>query len=207
MTKPDHIGKRARRRGDGLLRYWLIADTRATQIVEFAVALPLIAVFVVGIFDFGSAFTLKQKLSHVARDAARMAANQPSQDLSNAQPPTLGAVANAVGKALLALKVDDCGLSTGGATVTNPANLTWVYTNTGCTNGGTFTLTIQRGLTYTVPAVSPYYTTALTVEATRVTLSYPYKWQFNNVITLLVPGATYAANSQISSTAITPNLN
>jgi Flp pilus assembly protein TadG len=31
----------------------------AAQLVEFAVALPLLVVFVVGIFDFSSAFTLK----------------------------------------------------------------------------------------------------------------------------------------------------
>ena len=41
------------------------------QMVEFAVALPLLVLFVVGIFDFSGAFTLKQKLTNVARDAAR----------------------------------------------------------------------------------------------------------------------------------------
>src|SRR5579871_1785524 len=33
----------------------------AAQLVEFAVTLPLLVVFVVGIFDFSGAFTLKQK--------------------------------------------------------------------------------------------------------------------------------------------------
>ena len=49
--------------------------------MEFAVALPLQVVFVVGIFDFSGAFTLKQKLTNVARDAARAAAAAPSNDL------------------------------------------------------------------------------------------------------------------------------
>ena len=44
----------------GHLRLWSAAhrrDDRAAQIVEFAVALPLLVVFVVGIFDFSGAFT------------------------------------------------------------------------------------------------------------------------------------------------------
>jgi hypothetical protein len=34
----------------------LLADTSGSQMLEFAVALPLLVVFVVGIFDFGEAF-------------------------------------------------------------------------------------------------------------------------------------------------------
>ncbi len=60
----------------------ILADDRAAQIVEFAVSLPLLVVFVVGIFDFSNAFTLKQKLTNIARDAARAAAIDPANDLS-----------------------------------------------------------------------------------------------------------------------------
>jgi len=35
--------------------------TEAVQIVEFAVTLPLLMVFLIGLTDFGGAFTLKQK--------------------------------------------------------------------------------------------------------------------------------------------------
>ncbi len=59
----------------------LLRAERAAQIVEFAVALPLLVVFVVGIFDFSSAFTLKQRLTNIARDAARAAAADPVNDL------------------------------------------------------------------------------------------------------------------------------
>jgi len=41
-------------------------DDRGSQMVEFAVTLPLLMVFVVGIFDFSGAFTLKQKLTNAA---------------------------------------------------------------------------------------------------------------------------------------------
>jgi len=62
-----------------------LADTRATQIAEFAVALPLLLVMVVGIFDFGNAYNLKQKVTNTAREAARLGASQPTNDLSDAR--------------------------------------------------------------------------------------------------------------------------
>src|SRR5260370_12227021 len=59
------------------------ADDRASQIVEFALSLPLLVVFVVGIFDFTGALSLKQKLTNAAREAARVAAADPANDLNN----------------------------------------------------------------------------------------------------------------------------
>ncbi len=51
---------------------WLrLRSERGNQLVEFAVSLPLLAVLVVGIFDFSSAFTVKQKLAAIALDGAR----------------------------------------------------------------------------------------------------------------------------------------
>ncbi|HUJ94963.1 MAG TPA: TadE family protein, partial [Terriglobales bacterium] len=52
------------------------------EIVEFVVSLPLIMVTVVGIFDFGTAFVVRQKISNAALQGARVAANQPMTDLS-----------------------------------------------------------------------------------------------------------------------------
>ena len=46
------------------------------ELVEFAISLPLLVVFVVGIYDFGAAFTLKQKLGNITLEAARIAASQ-----------------------------------------------------------------------------------------------------------------------------------
>ena len=62
-------------------RLW--TDDCASQMVEFAVSLPLLIVFVVGIFDFSGAYTLKQKLANAARDSARSAAADPATDLGN----------------------------------------------------------------------------------------------------------------------------
>ncbi len=63
-------------------RWWkaaFLADTSGSQLLEFAVALPLLVVFVVGIFDFGGAFNLKQKLNNIAREGARFASSSAHQ--------------------------------------------------------------------------------------------------------------------------------
>ncbi|MGB8729537.1 MAG: TadE family protein, partial [Candidatus Sulfotelmatobacter sp.] len=62
-------------------RLW--ADDHASQIVEFALSLPLLVLFVVGIFDFSGAISLKQKLTNAAREAARVAAADPASDLGS----------------------------------------------------------------------------------------------------------------------------
>ncbi len=59
------------------------ANTEAAELIEFAVSLPLLVVFMVGIFDFSSAFVLKQNIAHVAAEAARITANQPMSDVAN----------------------------------------------------------------------------------------------------------------------------
>jgi uncharacterized membrane protein len=63
----------------------LLRQTEAAAIIEFAVALPLLIVLVVGIFDFGGAFNLKQKLNNAVREGARFGASQPTNDLALGQ--------------------------------------------------------------------------------------------------------------------------
>jgi hypothetical protein len=186
----------------------LLAESKGSQIVEFAVSLPLLMVLIVGTFDFGSAFTVKQKLAYAAREGARVASNQPTTDLSLSGPPcnapaSVCAIRDVVDQNLVAGKVNDCGLTSANATATPP--LAWTFTaNTNCP--GTLTLTIDRGYTYTATLTAPFQA-AYTIEGTKVTLSYPYKWQFNKVIIFLAPGATYAGVSQITSFGLMQNLN
>ena len=95
-------------------RLW--ADDRASQIVEFALSLPLLVLFVVGIFDFSGAISLKQKLTNAAREAARVAAADPANDLgspSGAQPASVLDAFYVVDNYLISEKLNDCGLSTG----------------------------------------------------------------------------------------------
>ena len=185
-----------------------LAGSEGAEILEFAISLPLLIVVVVGVFDFGSAFTVKQKVGNTALEGARVASNQPTTDLSSAgacsAPPSICSVRDVVDSNLVASKLNDCGLATATATAGTP--LTWTFTtNTGC--AGTLTLTIERGYIYTATLPNPPFQANYTIEATRVTLSYPYKWQFNRVIPLVAPGANYPATSQINSIAVMQNLN
>ena len=184
-----------------------LSDEAASQIVEFAVSLPLLVVMVVGIFDFGNAFNLKHKLVNTAREAARFGSNQPMSDLSqgvSANSPV--SIATLVGNYLQSQKLNDCGLAVNAAAGTgigHPSNtLIWTFTsNTGCP--GTLELDVNRGYTYQVPG--PAGTNLLTIEATQVTLSYPYPWQFSNAFRLL--GGNYSGVTQVTVVATMQNLN
>lgn len=178
----------------------LQTDSSGSQIVEFAVALPLLLVMVVGIFDFGNAFNLKQKLTNVTRDAARVGAGQPTSDLTTGTPPSILALRDIVANYMQNAKVNDCGL--GSAAATPVSAWKWSFT-TPCPQGGNLVLTVNRGNLFTSSV-----TTAgnpMKVISTEVTISYPYTWQFNRVIKLLVPSASYPGTTQITTDAVVAN--
>lgn len=184
-----------------------LLGTEGAEILEFAISLPLLLVVAVGVFDFGSAFTVKQKLGNVALQAARVASNQPTTDLSLVvcgAPASICSVRDVVENNLVASRLNDCGL----ATVNGAASgsLAWTFTaNTGC--GGTLTLKIERGYVYTATLPSPPFQAGnYTIEATKVTLSYPYRWQFGRVLPLIASGPSFLP-ATITSTAIMQNLN
>lgn len=185
-----------------------LRGNEGAEILEFAVSLPLLLVVAVGVFDFGSAFTVKQKVGNLALQAARVASNQPTTDLSLAgacgTPASICSVRDVVEANLVASKLNDCGLGTVNGAASG--SLSWTFTaNSGC--GGTLTLKIERGYVYTATLPAPPFQANYTIEGTRVTLNYPYRWQFNRVAPLIAPGAAYPATTQISSVAIMQNLN
>src|SRR5215472_6126077 len=96
----------------------MCGDERAAQLAEFAISLPLLVFFVVGIFDFSSAFTLKQKLTNIARDAARTAAGSPANDLSSPSTTEPASVLDAfqlIDNYFVANNLNDCGVKATGA--------------------------------------------------------------------------------------------
>jgi len=181
------------------------------EIVEFVVSLPLIMVTVVGIFDFGTAFVVRQKISNAALQGARVAANQPMTDLSNSGgscggPSSICALRDVIDTTLRESKLNDCGLSGAPATA-GPGTLGWTFTTQGSCPAN-LVLTINRGLTYDTTLPSPPFPAGnYRVEGTQVSISYPYRWEFNKVIGLLVPGAAYASTSQINVAGVMQNLN
>jgi Flp pilus assembly protein TadG len=177
-----------------------IRGTEGVQIVELAIVLPLLMVLLVGIFDFGNAFNLKQKLNDATRAAARFGTNSPTSDLnSGGTPNSILAIRNFVDDSLVANGVNDCGLLRAGATQNQ---LAWTFTaSTGCPAPG-LSLLIDRS--YGVPATVGGQT--VQVISTHIQISYSYKWTFENVVSLVAPGSTYPGISQIVTDAYLANL-
>lgn len=179
-----------------------IYETEAAALIEFAVVLPLLVVLVVGIFDFGGAFNLKQELNNAVREGATFGASQPTNDLLNSgTPPSIDAVRYLVSSYLQAARLNDCGLATMAAPLNQSGPMTWIYSTQG-TCPTVLQLTIQK------PCIAANCPLALGayMPSTYVLISYPYQWHFNNVIQLLVPGASYVL-SNIHSDATAANLN
>src|SRR5437762_13043864 len=85
-------------------------DDSGSQIMEFALVLPLLVVFVVAIYDFGQAFNVKEKLNFTAKDAARFGAAQPTSDLTQTVPVSVTAIRDLVDADLINSGINDCGL-------------------------------------------------------------------------------------------------
>ncbi len=180
------------------LRRKLAADTRGAQILELAVVLPLLVVFVVAIYDFGQAFNTKEKLNFAARDGARLGSTLPTNDLSMSAPVSVIAIRDLVDADLVAAGLNDCVL--GPITSVTPLVL-WTATGT-CPNRATFTLTINRGFVVPPTAIA---SPAVQQISTQILLQYPYQWQFSSAIQLLVPGATYAGITMLNTDATAAN--
>jgi Flp pilus assembly protein TadG len=200
--------------GRGVLaRLWqAVYDDQAAQILEFAISLPLLVLFVVGIFDFSNAFTMKQKLTNIARDAARIAAADPAGDLSqpvNLLPVSVADAYQAIDNYLKANNINDCGLTAN----STPTGLTWVFTanGNGCPAAG-ITITLNRGYYFpvtgatlpTVSCTSQNPNGNLAIVGTCVSIQYPYRWQFGRVASLF---QTTTLPTTLNSVAVAMNEN
>jgi hypothetical protein len=192
------------------------SDDRASQIAEFAVSLPLLVLFVIGILDFSSAITLKQKLTNAAREGARVAAADPANDLGNPSTASLPvSVVDAfyvVDNYLLAEKINDCGL--GSALPSSAGGLTWTSNAqaNGCPASGV-TFTINRGYYFSQTGAGPVPASCApaalangqtAVIGTCVSVQYPYKWQFAGVSGLF-GGFTIPSNITTAAVAFNEN--
>jgi TadE-like protein len=181
----------------------LLTNIQGAALLEFAVSLPLLVVFVVGIYDFSGAFNQKQKIEQAAQQGAIVAGAQPMSDLlasSNGNPPSLQAVATAIYNSLVGSGVLPTGTCSPPGTPSGPVGVTWIYKISNC-NGAhpldDLVITINRGW---VPASGSPITIG-----TVVTVQYTYYWQFNSVIQSLIPGASYAATTLLTESATVHN--
>jgi Flp pilus assembly protein TadG len=188
-----------------------------SQIVEFAVALPLLVVFVVGIFDFSGAFTQKQKLTNAARDAARAAAADPITDLTATIPVSVQDAFYTIDNFLIANQINDCGINLSDVTVATPK---WTFSvpggSGGCPNTGPTALTIIINRGYYYPAVGTATPPTVTctpqaaagqtaVISTCVSIQYGYQWKFGQAASLM--GPTPLLPKTISAVAVAMNEN
>jgi hypothetical protein len=196
----------------------MLRAERGSALLEFAITLPILVVFVVGIFDFSGAFNQKQKIEQAAQEGAIIAAAQPMSDIvtnsspAPANPDSLQPVVTAIFNSLAASGVlpnanqSPCGPP---FIPSGQSGLAWTYQVSGCSSNPVSTSTgcfgdtsdtlyivINRGW---VPVTSP------TVVGTVVTVSYDYDWRFNSVIQLLIPGAGYAARTCLTENSSVHN--
>jgi len=175
-------------------RRLLLTGSQGSQLFEFALILPLLLVIVVGIADFGGAFNLKQKLNNAAREGARFGASESTLDLtgSTQPPPSIVAIHDVIQNYLTGANLTQCAIGT----TPTKSGLAWTYSSgAGC---GSFSLVIDRGFTF--------LNGTTTVQATHVTLTYPYTWTFGRIIGLLVKGASPTLPASITSDAVMQNL-
>lgn len=181
------------------VRRMRLGDQRGSALLEFAISLPLLVVFLVGIYDFSGAFNQKQKIEHAAQEGAILAAAQPTNDIqtSDGNPDSLQPVVTAIFNSLAAsnvLPLANQGNCKAPAPGTLVSGVKWSYTIDQCPD--TLTITIDRGW---VPGGT------VTSVGTSVQVSYPYRWRFNSVIQLLIPGARYAPSTDLAETATVQN--
>jgi Flp pilus assembly protein TadG len=182
----------------------VLRAVEGSSLVEFAITLPLLVVFIVGIYDFSGAFNIKQKIEHAAQLGAIVAGAQPTSDLdpSNANPDSLQPVVTVIFHSLAAdgvLPLANQGACKTPVAAFSNANLAWTYQISGCSSApaDNLMIVINRGV---VTGVGPPVTVG-----TAVQVRYPYHWRFNSAIQLLFPGASYAAVTDLTEQATVHN--
>jgi len=176
-------------------------DVQAAALLEFAIVLPLLIVFVVGIFDFSGAFNQKQKIEQAAQEGAIIAGAQPMSDITsgNGDPDSLHPVVTAVFNSLAGSGVLTKGTCVPPGTAVHAGSsstLRWRYTISSCPDD--LVVVIDRGWVSTsLPPVA---------VGTVVTVQYPYHWRFGSVIQLLFPGPnSYLTPTQVTESATVHN--
>jgi Flp pilus assembly protein TadG len=188
-----------------------LQEEEGSALLEFAITLPILVVFVVGIYDFSGAFNQKQKIEQAAQEGAIIAGAQPMSDIASASTstptnpdslqPVVTAIVNSLSGSGLLPNANQTSCQPP-FTPSGQAALTWTYTISGCsaTSSDQLVITINRGW------VSASGTVGTTVAVgTIVTVQLPYHWRFNSVIQLLIPGANYAATTQVTEVSAVHN--
>lgn len=112
--------------------------SRGQALVEFALIVPLFAIMLFGVIDFGLAFDASIAISNAAREGARLGATQPNATAINTR---VRAVAGGLNNSRLTITIT-CKTSTGGAC---PGGLA------GATRGGSVVVRVNYGYPMLTP--------------------------------------------------------
>jgi len=176
----------------------LLRDVHGSALLEFAIVVPLLVVFVVGIYDFSGAFNQKQKIEQAAQEGAIVAGGQPTSDIASpTAPDSLLPVVTAIFNSLVGSGVLPTGTCTPPGTAVLVTGVEWKYKISGCPDD--LLITINRG--WVSAAGSPR------AVGTSVKVTYPYHWRlFGSVIQLLFPGPNgYSGPTPVTGTATVHN--
>jgi Flp pilus assembly protein TadG len=160
---------------------------RGSQLVELGITLPILFLLVVGIWDFGSAFALKQKLTSAAQQGARIVISNSLLASPNCPSVTLPCAITSAQNAVTQY-MNNAGLNASCLTSATPAtsyppNPVWTWS---CPNSS-ISLTINRW-------------GADAGADTTVSVTYPVTWSLLNFM-----GSTVIPN-KITTTVTMPNL-
>jgi Flp pilus assembly protein TadG len=176
------------------LRHGLWREQQGTQLLEFALMLPMLLVLAVGTVDFASGFVLKQKLTNAAREGARIGSELNWMDFTQPIPNSVQAIRNAVVSYLNNAGVNASAIS---STPTKTGATEWTY------SGGGAQIIIDRAVAIPVTVGG---VTTMSV-GTRVTVRYPFTWSFAQVIQIMIqPPPSYSNTILISADAMMRNL-
>ena len=164
------------------------ASQRGAELVEFALVLPLLLMLLVGIFDFGYLFALRQKMTNATSQAARITVSLPLSNSSctSATPCAIVAAANAVVQYMANAGASVSCIQPGSPTTS--VALEWTYS---CANGTS--LVINRGYSLAESG-------GVMIPATQVTFVYPIQWRLASFL----PG--FSSAGRITTQATMQNL-
>lgn len=157
------------------------APSKGSQLLEFGLSLPILLILVVGVWDFGSAFALKQKLTNAAREGARIVVSTPMNNPSPA-PGCSASVPCAIVSAATGVKqyLTDASLDGSWINISAPSASSacpsgeWTYDSG--TSGESLVIQADVAITPTGSVVSALTAPAGSIDATEVTLTWPLKW-------------------------------
>jgi len=171
----------------------MVTATEGAQLLEFSMVLPLLLVFLVGIIQFGGAFLLKQKMANAVLEGARIVVSNGLSDTScGSVPCSIQAATQAVANYMTNAGVNSSCINP--SSLSSTGTFTWTVS---CPTG--ISIKINRSFPYTTGGGQP-------MIGTQVTLTFPYRWFFNNVISLLVPSSSLSLPTTLTETAVMQNL-